>query len=45
LWTAPPLAEDVPDLACVIDGDTIEMGERRIHLFGIDAPELGQICD
>ena len=42
---ASALAVDVTGPARVIDGDTIEIGERRIHLFGIDAPELGQICD
>lgn len=28
----------------VIDGDTIILGELRIRLQGIDAPELGQEC-
>ncbi|RMD82305.1 MAG: thermonuclease family protein [Candidatus Dadabacteria bacterium] len=28
----------------VIDGDTIEIGERRVRLFGIDAPEVAQMC-
>ncbi len=28
----------------VIDGDTLDVGERRVRLHGIDAPELGQIC-
>ncbi|MDV3257403.1 MAG: thermonuclease family protein [Sphingomonas sp.] len=26
--------------ACVIDGDTFRLGERRIRITGIDAPEL-----
>ena len=26
--------------ACVIDGDTIKMGSRRVRIVGIDAPEL-----
>lgn len=30
--------------ARVIDGDTIEIGGRRIRLHGIDAPETGQTC-
>jgi len=38
-------AEDVTGPARVIDGDTVEIGGRRIHLFGIDAPELGQTCE
>lgn len=28
----------------VIDGDTFDLGSERIRLFGIDAPERGQIC-
>lgn len=27
-----------------IDGDTIQLGDRVIQLYGIDAPELGQHC-
>jgi endonuclease YncB( thermonuclease family) len=30
--------------AAIIDGDTIEVGGRRIRLHGIDAPEMDQIC-
>jgi endonuclease YncB( thermonuclease family) len=30
--------------ARVIDGDTLEVGGRLIHLHGIDAPETGQVC-
>jgi endonuclease YncB( thermonuclease family) len=28
----------------VIDGDTIDVGGRRVRLYGIDAPEMGQPC-
>ena len=28
----------------VIDGDTIKINQRKIRLFGIDAPEKNQIC-
>jgi endonuclease YncB( thermonuclease family) len=28
----------------VIDGDTLQMGDMRFRLAGIDAPELEQIC-
>ena len=28
----------------VIDGDTINLGGKRIRLHGIDAPELAQMC-
>ena len=27
-------------MACVVDGDTIRLGQRRIRLVGIDAPEV-----
>ena len=30
--------------AIVIDGDTIKVQGKKIRLFGIDAPELKQIC-
>src|SRR5712671_6908739 len=29
---------------CVIDGDTIAIGETRVRLEGIDAPETAQTC-
>ena len=35
---------DVPGRASVIDGDTIEVGGKRIRLHGIDAPESEQLC-
>ncbi|KRA82544.1 thermonuclease family protein [Altererythrobacter sp. Root672] len=42
---APVAAEVLSGPAQVIDGDTIEIQDRRIRLFGIDAPELKQTCD
>lgn len=27
-----------------VDGDTLQLAERRIRLMGIDAPEMGQTC-
>lgn len=39
------LAQEVTGPAEVIDGDTLSMGDMRIRLFGIDAPELSQTCD
>ena len=30
--------------AQVIDGDTIKINDKKIRLFGIDAPEKKQIC-
>jgi endonuclease YncB( thermonuclease family) len=31
--------------ACVIDGDTLAIGARRIRLTGYDAPELDGACE
>lgn len=30
--------------ARIVDGDSLEIGTRRVRLFGIDAPELDQPC-
>lgn len=30
--------------ARVVDGDSLEIAQRRVRLFGIDAPEIGQSC-
>ena len=35
---------DVSGGASVIDGDTMEVGDSRIRLHGIDAPESEQLC-
>ncbi len=49
-WT--PVAQQFPvcgsgerGSGCVIDGDTIAIGERRIRLTGYDAPELDGACE
>lgn len=31
-------------LACVIDGDTFKIGQRKIRIVGIDAPEVDARC-
>jgi endonuclease YncB( thermonuclease family) len=33
-----------PRIATVIDGDTIQIDDEVVQLYGIDAPELGQLC-
>jgi endonuclease YncB( thermonuclease family) len=38
------LAADTTGKARVVDGDTIWIGETKIRLHGIDAPELKQTC-
>ena len=37
-------AETVEGTARVVDGDTIEIKDQKIRLWGIDAPELAQRC-
>ena len=37
-------AADTTGKAHVVDGDTIWIGETKIRLHGIDAPELKQTC-
>ena len=32
-------------VACVIDGDTLAIGQRRLRLTGYDAPELEGACE
>jgi endonuclease YncB( thermonuclease family) len=40
----PPSGSSIEGPARVVDGDTIVIGETRIRLEGIDAPEAGQTC-
>ncbi len=37
-------AETIAGPAVVVDGDTLRIGQERIRLIGIDAPEAGQEC-
>lgn len=41
----PLSALEVAGRARVIDGDTLDLGGQKVRLFGIDAPELDQVCD
>lgn len=44
-YPAPvPINQDFAGLTRVIDGDTIHVGDTRIRLEGIDAPESNQTC-
>ncbi|SHI38866.1 thermonuclease family protein [Wenxinia saemankumensis] len=43
LLAAPAVAAPDGRLS-VVDADTIDVGGARVRLFGIDAPELSQIC-
>ncbi len=44
LWTSSALAADVTGPARVVDGDTLVIGETRVRLEAIDAPETDQVC-
>jgi endonuclease YncB( thermonuclease family) len=39
-----PTTQTVSGAARVVDGDTVKIGDTRIRLFGIDAPEHDQTC-
>ena len=36
--------DDLAGDALAVDGDSLVIGEKRLRLEGIDAPEMGQIC-
>ena len=38
------LSEEIAGDVWIIDADTLQIGNKIIHLAGIDAPELGQRC-
>jgi endonuclease YncB( thermonuclease family) len=38
-------AQSVTGIARNIDGDSLRVGDREVRLFGIDAPEWGQVCN
>jgi len=38
------VAENVTEKVTVVDGDTLQIGNKVYNLYGIDAPELGQLC-
>lgn len=42
---SPPDERTVEGKARIVDGDTLEIGTRRVHLYGVDAPETDQTCE
>ena len=46
LWliAAPVQADGITGKLRVIDGDTVDVGQTRVRIFGIDAPERDQPC-
>ena len=40
-----PYPPHIRGYADVVDGDTIKVEGKRVRLYGIDAPELNQLCD
>ena len=44
LLSSGACANDLVGQASVVDGDTLEIHGTRIRLWGIDAPESGQLC-
>ncbi|MFM6852942.1 MAG: thermonuclease family protein [Sphingopyxis sp.] len=45
LARATPPATMLTGRVSVVDGDTLRMGDARVRLYGIDAPERAQHCD
>ena len=38
------LAKEISGIPIITDGDTIKIFNKKIRLYGIDAPEIKQIC-
>jgi endonuclease YncB( thermonuclease family) len=43
-FSSVALTAEISGKAMVVDGDTIDVGEARIRIHGIDAPESKQVC-
>ena len=41
----PASANELTGAASITDGDTIRIGQTRVRLFGMDAPEKAQRCE
>jgi len=44
LTATPALSEELIGKAKIVDGDTLEIVDQRVHLRGVDAPEREQEC-
>ena len=44
LYCPIAIAESIKGKAIIIDGDTIHIGNNKVRLYGIDAPEINQSC-
>ena len=44
LYCPIAIAESIKGKAIIIDGDTIHIGNNKVRLYGIDAPEIKQTC-
>ncbi len=44
LFAVPAAADTLVGQATIVDGDTVRMGGKTVHLYGIDAPEMDQFC-
>ena len=44
LYCPITIAESIKGNAIIIDGDTIHIGNSKVRLYGIDAPEINQTC-
>jgi endonuclease YncB( thermonuclease family) len=44
LAASPAFAADISGVPRIVDGDTVEIGQVKIRLSGIDAPETDQVC-
>ena len=42
--TAPVFATEFSGRVTFLDADTVNVGDKRVRLFGIDAPEASQTC-
>lgn len=44
LLTSIVTAAEIRGIPRILDGDTVEIAEQRVRIFGIDAPETEQLC-